>query len=549
MRVAGPVCACAALLLWWWLGGAAAAPRAASAAPVNVEEGGGASPAAPAEEATATGSGEPSESPSLQVLEGTVVDPEGKGVEQITVRGTYLKTSSCYRMYLGFETVRTDESGRFRMDVHPRAVWVELSFDAPGWVQPPARTVHTYGTELADGTSADARALRLERGEGWPRQKIVLERGEAIAGIVETSAGVPVPDVRVEASWPGGTALIRTDERGRFSLPVPTPAVLTARAVRGSMIVEDGLPPWPMSEGTRPRYEDLLAGDAEATQGPVPPGTRDVRIVLRELHRLEMLVLDPDGPVNGYATVRVTELRSSRSVSYEPHIREGLLATRAPSLAPGTYRIDVYPQGDLLPARAIVSVPGAPVEIRCERALVIEGLLEGDYIVNFEITWTGPGNPLFEAGVRQRGRTLYVSTADFVLRGVGEGVGDLYARRPGDRRCALVTGCRAGRGVVRMTLVEGCSIDGRVEVPEGLDPSALDVRAVRGLLTQDARVRPDGTFSIVGLPPGEFRLELVTSVYSGGRPWLHDARDGVVVGTEEVVLRVRLPAGKGPDGS
>ncbi|MCK6461177.1 MAG: hypothetical protein L6Q95_14945 [Planctomycetes bacterium] len=119
-------------------------------------------------------------------------------------------------------------------------------------------------------------------------------------------------------------------------------------------------------------------------------------------------------------------------------------------------------------------------------------------------------------------------------------------RREGDPRYALVSGCRPGRGVLRVTLSEGSAIGGRVAVPEGLDPSALDVRAVRGRLDQHAKVRKDGTFAIPGLPPGAFRVELVTREWSLRRGrvvrWLHDARDDVPAGAVDVRLRVRLPA-------
>jgi hypothetical protein len=154
------------------------------------------------------------------VLEGTVVDPEGCGVEGVTVSANFLRRhSSGYNHYLGYATSRTDACGRLEVQVPGSAEWVTLWFDAPGWVQPAARTVSPGGTTLGDGTPADARALGLVRRDGWPRQRIVLERGAPIEGVVETPAGVPVPDARVEATWHGGCAETRTDASRSRSRP------------------------------------------------------------------------------------------------------------------------------------------------------------------------------------------------------------------------------------------------------------------------------------------------------------------------------------------
>jgi len=543
-----------AILLWWLLGTESAPRRATGAtlgAPVPETTAVEAAPDQPAVVPSEILSlrREPSPAP---ILEGTVVDPDGRGVEGVSLTAAFARNgSSCYPHHLGSEACRTDDAGRFRMDVPWRAEWAQLRIDAPGWVEPTGRTVSAGGTKLADGEPVDARALGLVRGDDWPRQRIVLERGRPIEGVVETAEGIPVPDARVEATWaPGRTSACRTDDRGHFSILVPAAATLRARATHGDLVTPEGSPPWPGSDAVRPRFEGIIAGDAEASTGPCAPGARDLLLVLRETHELGMRVLGPDGPFTGPALVRVRNRAPLGSwVTYEPYVREGALEYRVPCVTPGIYEIEVLPRFDLQPARIVATVPGEPIEVRCKQPLQIEGLLEGDDLNDFEITWTGPGNAYFDEGQRQRGRTLFVSTPDFVLRGVGDGAGDLYARREGDPRCALVTGCRPGRGVVRMTLSEGHTISGRVDVPEGLDPSALAVRAVHGRLDQYARVGPDGTFSTVGLPPGVFRVELVARAWTRDVRWLHDACDRVPAGADGVRLRVRLPGtDPGPAG-
>ncbi|MFI5401555.1 MAG: hypothetical protein ACHQ1G_01365 [Planctomycetota bacterium] len=547
-RLGLPTCALAAILLCWLAGPEPAVrrPIAAIGAATLADARSGEASETQAPVATAASAEVRPKPKRVALLEGVIVDPEGRGVEGVTLTAHFARNgSSHYKHHLGFDTARSDGCGRFRMDAPPRAQWATLRIDAPGWVRPAARTVSADGTTLNDGVPADARALGLVRGEDWPPQKIVLERGSPVQGVVETAEGVRLADVPVEATWGSGSeacSLVHTDEHGRFSILVPAAADLVARARPGERFLPDGSPalPW---EAQSPRFAETLTADAEARAGPVAPGASDVRMVLREIDRLRMRVLGPEGPWTGAVTIRVRELaRPDAWTAYAPYVRDGELEYEAPRVTPGTYEIEVVPDADLLPARAVATLPGAPFDARLTQSLSIEGFLEGDDLKDFEITWTGPCN--------EGWCTLIAESAGFVLRGLADGAGDVYARREGDPRCVLVTGCRPGTGVLRLTLSEGRVIGGRVAGLEGLDPSALAVRAVRGLLDQYAGVRPDGTFSIVGLPPGAFRVELVTRGWSSKGlvdRWLHDARDGVETGTDNVALRVRIPA-TDPDG-
>ena len=542
-RLGLPICALGGILLWW-LGapgpaarrlppvhGAEATRDAVSYAEASDLPAAGASPGGPGARREAG-----------PVLEGTVIDPDGRGVEGVMLSAHFARHgNSSYPHNLGFETCRTDGSGRFRLDVPSAAGWANLWIGAPGWVQPARRRVGPGGTTIGDSVPADAGALGLVRKGRWPRQKIVLERGVPVEGVVETAQGVRLPDVRVEATWgagPGQWGVGHTDERGSFSIIVPADAVLVARAYPGEWFIPDDRPslPW---EALAPRFAEVLKQDAEASVGPIAPGTSDVRMVLHDIVPLRVRVRGPEGPITGHVTVRVRDLtRPARGVLvYEPYARDGELEYEIPRVVPGAYEIEVLPHGEWLPACVVATVPGESVDVRLAPGLSIEGLLEGEDLKDFRTTWTGPCN--------EGWRTLRTESAEFVFRAVGEGVGDLYARREGDPRYALVTGCRPGRGVVRLTLSEGRTIRGRVEIPEGFDPAALAVRAVRGLLDQYARVCPDGAFSIVGLPPGLFRVECVTRGWSRDGlvdNWTHDANDDVPAGAEGVRLRVRLPA-------
>lgn len=377
-------------------------------------------------------------------------------------------------------------------------------------------------------------------------------------GIVETQAGLPVPDVPVEADWGRGRSICRSDEHGRFSIVVPADAILVARAHRGDLVSGDEGPGFPLEAVTR-RFDEILTHDAEAWAGPLAPGTAGVRMVLRDNVALRLRVQGPDGPLSDRVLVRVTDLHWTGLGSFdcEPRVGEGGLI-EIPRLMPGRYAVEVLPRGqEWLPATVLATLPADPREVQCAQALRIDGVLEGEDLGDFEVTWTGACNEGISNAVQQA-RTIRVDSGAFTLRGIGDGAGDLYARRAGDPRFALVPGVRAGPGVVRLTLSRGWAIRGHVDVPDGLTRSSLTVRAVAGLIEQRARVGEDGAFSIEGLPPGSFRVELVTGAWTdvesrrGGRVtggwavrWLHDARDDVAAGTEDVRLGVRIPADDG----
>jgi hypothetical protein len=196
-------------------------------------------------------------------------------------------------------------------------------------------------------------------------------------------------------------------------------------------------------------------------------------------------------------------------------------------------------------------IPGPPLDLRCPAATRIEGELEGEHLEGFEVTWTGPCNQAYQRRdwearyetYAQQGATARIGQGSnaFLLEAVEEGPGTLYARREGDPRCAFVSGHRPSLGHARLALSEGGTITGRVEAPADLRLSRLRVRAARGLLVQQAAVREDGTFAIVGLPAGNFRVELVSARFRC-EEWLHDAVENVPAGAEGLALRVRLPA-------
>jgi hypothetical protein len=486
-------------------------------------------------------------------LRGIVVDPEGAAVAGVAVRADFGHTKSSgdwkWRWLIddGSRRAITDACGRFAVDAPGSAAWAVVNVDAPGWVQPEPRLAYlgsgTYviraprslARTLIDKSPppftdamipADARAMHLLDGAStWPRLRIILERGAPVAGTVETEAGLPVLGGAVTASWLDGHAgwryaEIRADERGRFSILVPSDSAITAD---GATI--EGKP-------------DVAR---RALAWPVPPGTGGLRLVMRDLAPLALRARW--GPLEG-AWVRLglagfpdEQWRlQDRWCWVSPHPATG--SFRIERLLPGTYSVEVRPRSmDLLPVTARVSIPGDPLEISWPPATPVEGRLEGTDLEDFEITWTGEGD---EYRTVRIGTTawppglLSEGSRGMFRLGTG-GPGAICARRDGDPRCAFVPDFAPSRGFLLLVLGRGEVIRGRAEGQPGLDLSALRVRAVARALTAEARVQPDGGFAIVGLPPGAFRIELRSGA------WLHDARDDVPAGAEDVRLRVRLP--------
>lgn len=473
------------------------------------------------------------------VMEGTVEDAEGRGIGGVRVHVAFSRGHCNYIRSCGEGEGESDESGRFALPASPDAVRAAVTIDAPEWVQPRGDMIYRGGGTVLFSGGAATVAWPLPCGEpaAWPELRIILERGHPVEGVVETDSGVAAAGALIEATWTDGAvgqraSGTRADERGRFRITIPVAAMLAAFG------------------GIGPR-----GGQPQAWMGPVRPGSSGLRMVLRETVSLDLQVDGPEGRIGGYVAVRVhpAEFASRGPFTANAYVRDGE-NIQIPML-PGTYDVEVLPvDEDCLAAHARVSLPGPPVEIRCPSATKIEGLLEGAEVDGFEITWTGPCNPEFQRGLfdpKQNGATtrLAKGVKEFRFEAVGDGSGDIYARRPGDARCAVVRGFRPRDGYLRLRLTEGASIRGRVVAPHEADLRRVRVRATAGSIAQYAHVERDGTFSVVGLPVGDFRVDLVSlgRVHfepRGRERWEYvtfDAREGIATGTEDLVLRLRLP--------
>jgi len=490
----------------------------------------------------------PPELSPRQTLRGIVVDPEGAGVAAIRIRAqgwtpAPIDRRRHARMPPAFDgQVISDAGGRFEIDLPDVICSVLLAASTPTWVPPEQRSVFRQGgSNVHRGPNlvlpADARAMSSRCDDGWPEVKLILERGVPVGGVVETEAGAAAAGALVTARWrddqPGWrSAETVAGEHGEFRILVPADALLTAAPVAANGVF----------------------GKEGAWYWPARPGACGLRLVLHDPVSIELRVHGASSPIDSMA-VRVMRAALPEDTwplggefQYPNHdAQTGLWRIRG--LLPGSYDIEVYPRDpDALPATVRVFLPGGPYEVLCPQATRIEGFLDGPDSGGFDVTWTGPANMAFARTDSsggpwrgQEGRTVSVSGGSFLLEGVGQETGAIYARRPGDPRCAYVASYSATQGSLRLALTEARAIRGHVE---GAQASSLllQVRAVRGQLTQMGEVEADGSFAIVGLPPLDFRVELRSGA------WLHDAHDDVPAGATGVRLRVRLPDTEPGDG-
>jgi hypothetical protein len=570
-RIALPAALCTWVVLWACGASGARAPARAPVRPHPMAVlGADVAPESTAPAVTSCGdpcvsrASDPSAAEIL-TLRGVVVDPEGSPISDAVVRASFghfgLRSGFRTTVFAGEAATTTDSLGRFSLDTPTSSRWAVVNVDAPHWVEPDPRVAWLGGgTDIFRGPRervwasafvppmlrppdghgedepveipADARAMGLVDGvDGtWPLMRIVLQRGGTIEGTVLTGAGAPVPGAAVTARWQDGLPGWRTleasaDACGRFSMLVPAAALITAAPV-GTV-------------GGR-----VLAKDVQAWAWPVQPGTSDLRLVLADQVALDLDVRNAPIPMD-FARVDATPAGFPGPCDWlvrvgRLHVKADGDAVRVAGLLPGISDLVIHPPGgNYVAAPARVSAPGARALIEWPRMDPVDGILEGEDIQDFDVTWTGrapaAGTTVVRIGVDAwpPGRLLADPLGCFRLYASGPGA--ICARRAGDPRCAWVPSLDPSGGFLRLSLATGRVIRGQVEGRPGMTLSALRVRAVAGGVSETVAVGDDGSFTIVGLPPIAFRVELRSGA------WLHDARDDVPAGASGVCLRVRLP--------
>ncbi|MBK7877899.1 MAG: carboxypeptidase regulatory-like domain-containing protein [Planctomycetes bacterium] len=413
----------------------------------------------------------------------------------------------------------TEADGRFELGHLPPGAWTIAAL-AEGWLTGKVERVEVPQNRTTDGV--DFR----------------LERAPSIAGLVVDEAGAPVAKVRVWG-WPsrsgqgaGGTT--RDDGSFVIHLPQDEPYALGIENAQG-------FEPW---------------GGHRAPETTFPPGTLDVRIVLKRVDRVRFRVVDDatSEPVTTFALALEDVPEGGRSWNrFErvpaptEHARgEVELPARAGKqevgvLAPGyaPLQITVAPAAE--PSAAEPSANGSagalPVQtLRLARG----GALTGRIVL--------AGAPLASASLRLDRDTVQLdptkppSEDPWLDANLGHDLGELAGRKqilaasadgafrvddlaPGTYRLTI-DGAKAARRVVGgLRVVAGAPQDlgvielaaearvtGRVLVPAGSTPVGLDLRLVEKGAMDFGRefeiTTADGAFAFGGLPGGAYSLTL-----------------------------------------
>ena len=371
--------------------------------------------------------------------------------------------------------------------------------------------------------------LRVLPGDGWvavplvpirPDQRRVhvrLQRAASLRIRVLDAAGRPAAGVRFEV------VDVRLGGDGTHSLG-GRPAGLLDHA--GETVV-GGLPPGGRIElhvggGEVPdvRFRDVaVTADDRVLRLPPP-------VVLAGV------LVDEEGrPLGGV---------SMWADGCEPHVWHVRQATetevttgrfRFDGLAPGRYRLDVdAPTGySERHEPRFVHAPRTDLRVQLARLVRASGTVWADDPTQVAVLWC--------AGGARMNRTP-AADGTFVYEGLPNIPGTLYACHEVSGDAALLVGVRPDEGPFAIRLQPAATIRGSVpELPPARHPHVL-LGAKRGPLLIEGELHPDRTFSIRGVPPGAWTIELWDD---GGCVRV----EGVEAGATDVVVPLPPPADPG----
>jgi hypothetical protein len=431
-------------------------------------------------------------------LAGWVEDPSGRRVGGATVIAARLENARTDPELLRRQGPQEDGStvsavsapdGSFRLEGVPAGsarVWA----GAEGFAWSSLGPLEVVaGDELGD--------VRLVLGE--------LRREDRIAGVVLDPRGEPVAGASIlawyTAARTGGGLTAGTDGQGRFEL------LLEHRVVH-DLSVQD----------SRGRWSEAYALDVE-------PGTADLEIRFPPERWIDVVVTDAEyRPLEGYRLDVASADPGQRTLwmygRYDPP-REGCTRLRVPDApfrvtasARGYERAE---RGPFEPERApqelafaLAPLPGIHGRVLTSagepaagaRVSLVQALEGRERVVKdgFRL-FVNPYDKADEATADEEGRfTLYPGAA-------GEHVLEAEA----DGHALTVLGPRLfdpQKGVeLEIRLVKGGGIEGRVLVPDGMEPEGIVIVFNRG----DGRLRtlrtgPEGNYRIDGLTPGPWEV-------------------------------------------
>lgn len=357
--------------------------------------------------------------------------------------------------------------------------------------------------------------LRVNRpaSGGTRKERVTMARAPALAGTVRDALGQPVAGLAVRLRAPGLEAGelpgASTDATGRFEVRDLRPRAYDLELLRGPQL--------------------LLARDG------VLPGEVPLELVLPPLHALRGSVtgLEPQGP-GALALLEAQVLEADGTPRWRSVAQQALPAGLAMAwfafegLAPGAYAVRVAQGGrdtDALPATledrdvdlpqlvlpapgsvagSVLDVAGRPVLGATLTLVRLRADLDAPAL---------PGTPL-RAVSDERGQYLFAAVAPGLWR--------VEVREPGRGSDLEVLRVEEGEALVlRDLLVDGGgSVEGTVRDGRGQRLDGVRVEARRldaDAQPEETRTRPDGSYALVGLSPGTWRVQCLEGVYGSVR--------------------------------
>lgn len=399
---------------------------------------------------------------------GTVLDPEGLGVE-----GVRLKAG-------GVATATTDADGKFRLGGFEKDD-VEITVQPPPRYTPPAPVKARVGQKDL---------------------VVRLTTGAAITGTLLGPDGKPWTRGNVNAQWrvPGtaraGNVNAMAGADGKFRLEgLPDDAVAEVNV-------------WPGDDGTGVSVRGAKAKDVRA-------GTQDLVLRLETAVSIEGTVVNANGDPATISWIEVHRVEGDdQNMGMNVSVNEGTFSVRG--LTPGNYTLLPHGNGGQALGEAVkASAPSKGVRIVVPASATIRGRIEGGgddrqkfAVALWLVSESGPGR-----GWGQVGATV---AADGSFTAEASADVDYYvkASKGDDDRYAFAGPVRAGAGEVVLRVETGAPIEGVLEdaagaaQPKGYVMLRGDKWPAMSTRTDDA-----GKFKFRGLPPGRYTLSAWSGKY------------------------------------
>jgi len=338
---------------------------------------------------------------------------------------------------------------------------------------------------------------------------VVLVRGVALEGYVTDPKGRPVEGARISIEESGANPIM---SRPR---PPDEPPVLTA--ADGFFRIED------RRAGEMLDVEVRRAGYAKGSApGVQVPSEEPVRIVLQPSSAVEGRAIDPDGkPVAGAGILLIADAPAGMGRNFVMFSSDSVKETRSgddgsfriEDVPPGTYQLKAVASGRQSAERSSLDVRSGQdltgIEIVLPAGGIVEGrvLSSGRPVAGARIEMAqeaviGPSRMLVRADTASDGDGYYR------LDGVAPGLRTFKAQREGFSTAVRDLEVRPGENALDFVLEAGVEVTGRVVDDDGTPVPAARVELSEGWNWNlpSAVTRPDGSFTLTGVPDGTYRI-------------------------------------------